>query len=1490
MEKRLASAAERYLNSRHQNKRRTQVMRVLAVMVVLVTVSALIMPAVTMSNEVECGLEEHTHTDSCYTVQMAAPQPELACTAGASGETLIHTHDSYCYNVQGELICTLPELEAHVHGPECYQERRELTCQEIQDLGHTHTGSCYAYEKGGLTCGLEEGGGHVHTPECYPVERSEVPLCGQEESEDVVDEATGQVLVPGHRHTSECWERRVDSMLVCGREESDDVVDEATGEVLVPGHHHGPECWLSGDELCYQRGCGQHEGQGHTHTEECYGWAQTEPLCGEVERPAGHIHDDSCYNITQVLTCHIPELEPHTHDAGCYTEGGVLICGRPEAAVHQHTEACFTTSEGGPEETRVLTCGKEEHTHTDLCYVRAEPEETETFYCGLEEHIHSLEECYFPSGALKCTLGEHVHDASCMIPPVEESDGPLESDDPLATDDPLASQDPAESGEPEPSESMEPERQEFWVEESIPYQTDAFQVTFQVKGWVKPALDSQEPAATDNETWVNDFGPGAVSTPSYEEGLVELVSQNIPLGALPVGYSASLDPDAMPGADPFAEYNQPAAEPGPAGPVGSVVEDNRPGVPDNLVPINPEVGNEPVVTPTPTVEPDLTPIPEASFEPTPTPEAEEQLELVVEQLEENDPEYQRVAANAQTELGEEESTVVDVLRVAFYAGSRKMDLSDCEVTAVIEATQEMKDAMEAQAAMTADENDPLPGEDGESQEDEEASFVMTDEQGGVLAFAKVSEPMVVTLSDEIMALSAVSSPADPKFTVEYYAYLDTANLSSEGTVGQQPEVIVTTGGTLPTNSTMATSSPKNIMYLDRATDGTINTTNHVQPIYRTHKFNYLSAPGMQYINIVTNNLQNDADGAQILPNYTLDEVWMPIAEGSSVDTEHGWSEVPQESLPEGDTGRWQKIKWNEDLHFTNRPKTVEDDPDHYVLIEDGAHIRLVYQTKSSKKGYPTNFYDYDITDGKRYTDEDRKYEGTNGTYLNSVAQGINSSENYGTGSKLAFGNNNTGTGLGNEEITIGEKEYYINRANTADREVFRFCSFGLVTGMNADGGLVYRDGITAPNLFGGGTMPKGRSDHKGQLNFIQKGDTYTLTSAAVGGGGSTGLEKLKYERPNWNKTLYMFSNDFWPMDNVSSAGTAGHDPLFGQGKYTMPHGDTDPKSDYPDVADLTKKNLHNPYFGMKYAVDFTLTEDYVGPLEYIFFGDDDMWVFLTNTETGETKLICDIGGVHNSVGEYVDLWDHVKSDGYTQNPGPVDTTELGEGETYSAKSTKYRLTFYYTERGASGSTCWMQFTLPTAVGVDLEDIIKTKVDEDHGALVLEKKTTIDTTKKFEFTLRFEGLVDYREVEITRLDSSGQWIKEERLLEDGESKWYLGKDEKLLITKLPKGVTYTITETPVEGYAPSYTVENKYLGELEKRPADFPKDIPSTQGNSVSGTIQGLSSVAVTYTNTASYELPATGGAGPMYTMACVPLLAAACLWYKKKSKGEEAAL
>ena len=116
MDDRLSRQVDRYIRSRHKQKYRTQLIRCLALLVAFATVYALIMPAITLSNEVVCGLEAHTHSEGCYQLELASPQPELVCGAGSGGETLIHTHDSFCYDERGELICALPQLEARCAG------------------------------------------------------------------------------------------------------------------------------------------------------------------------------------------------------------------------------------------------------------------------------------------------------------------------------------------------------------------------------------------------------------------------------------------------------------------------------------------------------------------------------------------------------------------------------------------------------------------------------------------------------------------------------------------------------------------------------------------------------------------------------------------------------------------------------------------------------------------------------------------------------------------------------------------------------------------------------------------------------------------------------------------------------------------------------------------------------------------------------------------------------------------------------------------------------------------------------------------------------------------------------------------------------------------------------------------------------------------------------------------------------------------------------
>ena len=56
----------RNVTGTHEKRRRwRRAVSVLACAVVFCTTSALILPAITLSAEPKCGLEEHTHTEDC---------------------------------------------------------------------------------------------------------------------------------------------------------------------------------------------------------------------------------------------------------------------------------------------------------------------------------------------------------------------------------------------------------------------------------------------------------------------------------------------------------------------------------------------------------------------------------------------------------------------------------------------------------------------------------------------------------------------------------------------------------------------------------------------------------------------------------------------------------------------------------------------------------------------------------------------------------------------------------------------------------------------------------------------------------------------------------------------------------------------------------------------------------------------------------------------------------------------------------------------------------------------------------------------------------------------------------------------------------------------------------------------------------------------------------------------------------------------------------
>ena len=145
-----------YLNelSKRQKKRRKigVAVTLLVVLVIGSVVGVLMQYGVAMTGDAKCGIEEHTHTEECYTDELVCGQEE--------GEGHIHTDE--CYEMIQELICGQEEGEEHAHTEECYQEvQGELICGQEESEGHTHTEDCYEEQ---LTCGKEE---HVHTDACY---------------------------------------------------------------------------------------------------------------------------------------------------------------------------------------------------------------------------------------------------------------------------------------------------------------------------------------------------------------------------------------------------------------------------------------------------------------------------------------------------------------------------------------------------------------------------------------------------------------------------------------------------------------------------------------------------------------------------------------------------------------------------------------------------------------------------------------------------------------------------------------------------------------------------------------------------------------------------------------------------------------------------------------------------------------------------------------------------------------------------------------------------------------------------------------------------------------------------------------------------------------------------------------------------------------------------------------------------------------------------
>ena len=333
---------------------------------------------------------------------------------------------------------------------------------------------------------------------------------------------------------------------------------------------------------------------------------------------------------------------------------------------------------------------------------------------------------------------------------------------------------------------------------------------------------------------------------------------------------------------------------------------------------------------------------------------------------------------------------------------------------------------------------------------------------------------------------------------------------------------------------------------------------------------------------------------------------------------------------------------------------AEVNKDEKIEVAQNSTIEVYYTPKHNENFQgPTSFYDYTVKAGKVYDWKTGKWTyysfnmlGDDVKYVNNdVKQKITSGtqdqnyEPYKYNFTVDSGYKADGSKFTATTATVNGYDQNVKWTE------------GLLKGVEEDGKVKFN--YPEPGFFvdKDETVPGTKTylrkvikDYK--LVFDQNGDSYRLTKVIDQNG----------------KKLTTAGNDFYPLDRVSS-------------------------------NEETEKS-HNYFFGMRYDVTFKIG-DYVGPLNYTFTGDDDLWVVLDGKH-----IVIDLGGIHQAATKTVNLKPYV------------------EGED---KEKEHTLTILYMERGAYESNCQMEFTLPSArisevTNVPTTDLVLKKVNKSQEAL------------------------------------------------------------------------------------------------------------------------------------------------------------------------------
>lgn len=1418
---------------------------------------------VAMTGEAVCGIEEHKHGQKCY-------EDVLVCSEAESDG---HEHGENCYKEEEVLVCPEKESEEHTHGDECYEKEVKLICRKEESKGHKHSDDCYEKK---LNCESEE---HVHEEDCFIDLKADVekPSEWDKQYKDVKwKDAWGADLVKaakeqiGYKESTKNYKKAKDGshkgytrfghfsgdeyadwdaafvnfcMYYAGMSETDifpntpdttkwyNKFHKVNGSFLTEPDGYEP---AAGDLIFFEKKDEETDfqmGIVASYDKEKKEIKVIEGNSGnavkENKYSAGNkeifaylkiTEIEEIYKNTQKKPDETDEADAKNPEEDNQDEGGEL---KDESGEEGNPD---TQNPDGAEE-KGETEGESGEGAQDADDA-SEKQEQPDLICGKEEHIHD-ETCYDENQNLICEKEEHTHDDSCVkteevIPEAVETDEP-------------------ES----PEQNRVVKAQALYLNETFGYKLDSFQLTFHVKG--KAVLPEKQQEQTDARV---DAGEGAGDALETVDG----------------GKDAEDSTKADAVEEPEAGQKSEESEVEQKDEKLEAGQDGKAAGGEKETEKEPETSGDDTALKDKTVQGSE----DAPLDGKTNPKTDdisetdtgenEGLAFKVENLGRDSEAYQSFADYAVKEEEGYEQILLQVMKYSLLYDGEELDLSECEVTAEITPTKELKahvaeaedkaaqeDAQTQQASEDkASSKSPKSADNDEKSQEESdneiivSAYGVSEEDTQVeLAAAIVNSEeldtekqlMTVKVKNGAVAVGAQKMP-NPTFTVQYYANLERVETLDAIPAGANANhylpVINTEGGNLPKNGATPDVfylTPKDTNSMERQE---LKTKQTLTKIYADRENQtYYKQPNINYLNAL---IKNDS--------YTMKEIWVYRPDDEHVEAGDDLlcgEEKHKTHTPECYKSNWTTYTFKENkTHFTNREEVAGkyDDGSEYIWISEGATIRFIYDPEKQSKSVPASFYDYDISN---YNAKD-----TSMLMADTKNGGINAAERTSSeGAKYAFGNNNAGTNYGQEEWKNNGKNNKLNMTNGSNG--YSGCTFGLaarVTDADDSGkmNIQFAEGVSAPkNLFGDG-MAKGKHSYAGGLTYACSGDTYTLSAAKVGNNELNQLNSFEHvvAQASWLPAgvKHIWTNSFWPMDEAPANNR--EDILFGTKSNPKKFIDKDGKQQNLPLSDDGLN--HNSYFGMSYQVKFELSEEYVGPLEYYFFGDDDMWVFLD----GE-RLVCDIGGVHSSVGEYVNLWDYLEK----------------------GSSGEHTLSFFYTERGASGSTCWMQFTLPSVT------TSQTTTPEDYGRLRVQKSVVQNGKEglyqgddEFEFTIQLtkkDGSMLPDDYAYVKYSADNKPIEEESglVLHDG-STFKLKNGEYIIIEFVPKDAKYTVTET--SGSVRIGDVD--YSCDTDIKIGGTSVTQEALEKKEASGTIASNGTGEVSYINSFDlYELPSTGGFG-----------------------------